>query len=207
MKPNSKSMPSNLQDLVANQNQKQNQPQPEQMAKKAADHAKTNPPLEVLNKLLRYDPDSGLLHWKIKRNGAIHPTAGYINHAGYVVVTIFKKAYMAHRIAWHIHFGYEPDGQVDHKNRNRSDNRIENLRLASGIQNRQNRTLNKNNSSGASGVNWIKGKNKWRAEIGANGSTIRLGYFMDKESAIAAREKAALKFHGEFASTHSFLKP
>lgn len=165
-----------------------------------AGRAKPNPPLEVLNKLLRYDPITGLLHWKIQRSGAINPTAGYVNHAGYVVVMICGKAYMAHRIAWNLYFGYDPDAQVDHKNRKRSDNRIENLRLASGVQNRQNRTLNANNSSGVAGVNWIKGVNKWRAEIGANGSTIRLGYFMDKESAIAARTEAALKFHGEFAA-------
>jgi len=200
MVTSSNSTPSSSQGLEENQNPRQNRTPPEPMVRKAGGRAKPNPPLEVLNKFLRYDPITGMLHWNVQRSGAINSTAGYVNHSGYVVVMLLGKAYMAHRIAWNIYFGCDPDGQVDHKNRNRSDNRIENLRLASVCQNAQNRKLHANNSSGAPGVNWINGISKWRAEIGANGSTIRLGYFMSKESAISARMEAALKFHGEFYS-------
>lgn len=88
---------------------------------------------------------------------------------------------------------------VDHKNRDRTDNRKDNLRICSHLDNDRNRSITKNNTSGIIGVGWIKGKNKWRAAIGVKGKTIHLGYFYNKTDAIKARLKAEKTYFGEFA--------
>ncbi len=79
--------------------------------------------------------------------------------------------YKAHRIAWYLHYGEWPEGMIDHVNRNKNDNRIENLRLVSNRYNQHN--TNKFNS----GAYWYPKLNKWRAQIGLENRTITLGYF------------------------------
>ena len=88
---------------------------------------------------------------------------------------------------------------VDHKNRNRADNRKENLRICSHIDNDRNRSVQKNNTSGIIGVGWDKSRNKWIATIKNNGKTIHLGRFDNKVNAIKARLKAEKVYFGEFA--------
>ena len=103
-----------------------------------------------------------------------------------------------HRIIWEMHNGPIPDGmEVDHINHVRTDNRIENLRLVSRLENCKNRKLNSNNTSGFNGVSWSKRDGKWLAYIYINKKRIRLGLYSDISKAIAAREKANLshKFH------------
>lgn len=84
---------------------------------------------------------------------------------------------------------------VDHRNRNGLDNRRENLRFATRSQNGFNTKLFKSNKSGAKGVSWYKwlAVPKWRADIKVNGRKIHLGYFHDKDEAIAARQTAEAK--------------
>lgn len=88
----------------------------------------------------------------------------------------------------------------DHKNRNPLDNRKENLRKATAQENAINRTKQKNNTSGFTGVFWHKQSNKWRARIKVNGKEIHIGSFVNKNDAIIARLKAEMKYFGiEFA--------
>ena len=88
---------------------------------------------------------------------------------------------------------------VDHKNRNILDNQRDNLRTANRSQNKVNCKKYKNNSSGNRGISYHKRLNKWQAYINWKGKRIYLGYFLDIKDAINARNKAALKYHGEFA--------
>ena len=90
--------------------------------------------------------------------------------------------------------------RCDHKNRNGLDNRRENLRACTPLQNSRNRGISKNNISGFKGVSFIASINKWRARITANGKSKFLGYFTSKELAACAYDLAAKKLFGEFAA-------
>lgn len=89
--------------------------------------------------------------------------------------------------------------QVDHINGNGLDNRRENLRLASSIQNSFNRGKTSQNTSGFKGVTWNKERKKWLARIYAGENFIFLGWHLSKEAAAKAYDNAALKYHGEFS--------
>lgn len=91
----------------------------------------------------------------------------------------------------------EPDGEVDHINGDTLDNRLQNLRICSHIQNCANRGPHRNNTSGAVGVS--RHENKWQVQIQVSGKEIYLGRFNAKEDAIAARTVAEFKYRGEFA--------
>jgi len=94
----------------------------------------------------------------------------------------------------------DPTIQVDHINRNRVDNRKENLRIANVTNNSRNRTRDFDNKSGFIGVMWDKRQCLWRAYLTADKKWMHLGNFNDKENAILARLQAELKYFGiEFA--------
>ena len=96
---------------------------------------------------------------------------------------------------------------IDHKNRNRQDNRKSNLRLCTSRENMMNKSVYKNNTSGLIGVRWHKQHKKWCSEIGFDNRRIHLGYYDDKEDAIHARLEAEVKYYGEFApQQHLFEK-
>jgi len=116
---------------------------------------------------------------------------------GYRRVSIQGKSTGAHRVAWFLHYGKWPDGFIDHINHDRSDNRIENLRLVSRSDNARNQKLNRHNTSGFNGVSYHKKRQEWRAAIQVNGKKKWVGSFKTKDEAIAARQKANVvyKFH------------
>lgn len=117
------------------------------------------------------------------------------NHSdnnGYKRITINKKKYYAHRLAWLFEKGTIPNGkEIDHVNRNKQDNRIINLRVVTSIENCRNKGLIKSNISGTTGVS-LSGK-KWRASIQVNYKSYELGCFTNKLEAIRARKQAELK--------------
>lgn len=87
--------------------------------------------------------------------------------------------------------GETPDGmQIDHINHDRSDNRIQNLRMVTKISNGRNLTKKINNTSGVTGVSWYKSRGKWRVQIMVDRKSMHIGYFSDFESAVAARISA-----------------
>jgi hypothetical protein len=88
--------------------------------------------------------------------------------------------------------------EVDHINGNTLDNRKSNLRLCSHKENGRNRKLNKNNTSGAKGVNWDKHALKWKCEIRINTKKLYLGLFAEIEQAKKAYAEASKKYHGEY---------
>jgi hypothetical protein len=84
---------------------------------------------ERLRKRLRYDAETGLFTRRVG-SGHAHAgdMAGSVHSTGYVRICIDGGRYTAHRLAWLYVHGVWPSGQIDHINRNRSDNRIANLR-------------------------------------------------------------------------------
>jgi hypothetical protein len=87
----------------------------------------------------------------------------------------------------------------DHIDRNPLNNRKNNLRQATNLENARNKSMTSRNTSGFIGVYWIKKMNKWSAQIGINNKMVVLGYFENKEDAIRARLEAEAKYFGEFA--------
>ncbi|MEG9430762.1 HNH endonuclease [Terriglobus sp. ADX1] len=94
---------------------------------------------------------------------------------------------------------------IDHINRDPLDNRLGNLRGCTFQQNSANRSLNRNNTSGAKGVFKVAGYNRWRACIRVAKRTHHLGYFPSAEEAAAAYDRAAIKLLGNYAATNAVL--
>ena len=153
-----------------------------------------------LKEILNYNPDTGIFTWKIKPCNQIHigDIAGTLNKSkrcGYTVIQINKKRYQTHRLAWLYMTGNFPINQIDHINHIRTDNRIENLRDVTNQENQFNRSLQKDNTSGYTGVHWHKQANKWVTQIQINGKIIHLGLFNNPEEASQAYQEAKVKYH------------
>lgn len=88
---------------------------------------------------------------------------------------------------------------VNHKNRIRKDNRKDNLRNATILENSRNRGLQSNNTHNVTGVYYRKERNSWYAQITINGKTKTLIYTHDKNEAIRARLQAEADYFGDFA--------
>jgi hypothetical protein len=102
-------------------------------------------------------------------------------------------------LAWLYTYGKFPSDHTDHIDGDVSNDRIKNLREATASENLRNqRRLNKRNTSGIKGVYWFRDRNKWVAQIGIHRKVINLGYFTNKSLAEQARIKAEIKYHGEF---------
>lgn len=173
----------------------------------------TKPTVEELRKVLDYEPETGLLRWKrrplemfktprswklwnAKHAGKIAFTAII---GGYLVGTFKKHIERAHVIGWVIFHGRWPEDQLDHINRCRTDNRLENLREATQSQNMFNRQANKTNPTGLKGVHFCKRNGKFSAAIRKDNEQHWLGYHNTAEAAHAAYAEACNRLHGEFA--------
>jgi len=105
--------------------------------------------------------------------------------------------YYRHRIIWMLHHGEWPQGELDHANRDSTDDRIENLRLATSNQNNANRGLTRRNTSGYKGV-VQRSPTRWVACISVDNRNIYLGQFSNPELAHEAYLQAAKLYYGEF---------
>ncbi len=92
----------------------------------------------------------------------------------------------------------DTSNKIDHEDRNRLNNKRDNLRPATNSQNRMNGCLRFDNTSKVSGVYFREDTQKWRAEIKLNWKNISLGSFINKEDAVCARKQAEIKYFGEF---------
>lgn len=114
---------------------------------------------------------------------------------GYIRIRLDRKCLGAHRLAWFCHHGENPNGEIDHINGDRSDNRICNLRVASRSENMQNARTPRTNSSGYHGVSWCTSGKKWTAQIWKDGKRYRLGSFVSPEVAHQAYLAAKAALH------------
>lgn len=159
---------------------------------------KTLPSVEYLRKRLRYEPETGKLYWRddpTKRQNWRTMWAGREaftakNEHGYHLGALDYKMLKAHRVIWALVYGRWPQGEIDHINRVRDDNRIENLREANPKEQRRNMSKHKHNTSGVMGVSFDKARGLWRANVWENNKQVYLGRFKTMEEAIKAREDA-----------------
>lgn len=153
--------------------------------------------------MLRYDPESGLLYWRVKagrmRAGSV---AGCVKgDRGYIVVRLGGGMRYAHRIVWVLMNGRDlpPGAEIDHIDGNPSNNKWSNLRLATAQQNKRNMRRPDSNTSGVKGVTFRRNRGQWQAQMSVDNRCVYLGSFERFEDAVNARRAAEQKHFGEFA--------
>lgn len=153
-----------------------------------------------LTEALDYDIGTGIFTWKYDRASRAMKgqVAGTLCTDGYISININYHIYRAHRLAWLYCFQEWPDNYIDHINGIRHDNRLDNLREATRIENSHNIKAHKDNKTGIKGVYYNKLNNNYRAQIRYNGKTIALGSFKTVDEAAIAYNNKAAELHGEF---------
>lgn len=166
-----------------------------------------------------YNPDTGAFVWlarpvvgqpsKTWNTKYAGRTAGSLDSHGYnrigITINGISRSILAHRLAWTITHGRPPDGEIDHINRIKTDNRIVNLRDVSRSTNARNATMRKDNASGVSGVYWNKIHGKWQAQVTVNTTPIFLGEFIDIEQASCVVNEFRNK--NGFSDGHGLARP
>ena len=155
---------------------------------------------EALRSLMHYDPETGVLTWlkKIAAKQYVGDPVGYLNDKGYIKTKINRVSYGTHQLAWLYMTGVWPEHEVDHKDRDRANNRWLNLRLATHKQNAENRTARRDSSSGFTGVLWSNRDQAWRTTICVGGRKRHIGTSKVLIDAVALRIRASREHH-----THS----
>lgn len=148
---------------------------------------------ERLKQLLSYNPETGEWFWI---NAPLHNTrcngkrAGNMRRDGYRLIRIGGVAYYSGRLAVLYMSGKWPEEEVDHKDRDPSNDRWENLREATSSQNKYNREMS---YEGFRGVYPCGAK--WQVQVGGS----YYGVFEDVEVALALRDATAISLAGDFA--------
>lgn len=157
------------------------------------------PSYELLHELFEYR--GGELFWRVGTGRSrIGARVGYKHPDGYIQTKIDGESYLVHRLVWKLRTGTEPSDTIDHRNGDRMDNRIDNLRLATKGQNSYNQRVRADSTSAVKGVSLEKTSGLWKSRIQYAGRAVFLGRFATKDAAHEAYKKAALKYHGEFAN-------
>lgn len=168
---------------------------------------KNIPSQEFLKLILDYDPSTGIFHWKNRDDispeqntrwaGKIAGTKGRKS----IAIVINDVKHPAHRIAWVYCYGdvLNDTVQIDHRNNDCFDNRIDNLREASHSQNCSNARKWKKKFLPKGVSTQTKDKTRYRARIQVGKRVINIGTFGTPEEAHTAYCEAAKKYHGEFA--------
>ena len=171
------------------------------------------PSAEYLAECFIYDPGTGVFTWRERppshfrgpRAGREHKRwnkrfsgtrAGGIRTGGYRSINLDGKLRKASRLAWKMHTGADPPGEVDHRNTIADDDRWDNLRIATRSQQNANQHTRVTNRPGLKGV-YPHGK-KFGSRIMCDGKIRNLGVFVSAEEAHAAYCDAATERYGEF---------
>jgi hypothetical protein len=155
---------------------------------------------KLLEELFEYQEDGTLVRKVTTNRRALAGTvSGTPSKAGYLRTTVLGRSFYNHRIIWFMHHGSWPLS-IDHINGDKRDNRIENLREATGSQNQHNKGLNRNNKTGVKGVTWRVDRNRYRARIKVFGKDRFLGDFLSLDEARRVVEDARRALHGEYAN-------
>ena len=143
---------------------------------------------EELHEMFEYI--DGKLYNKYTRNSRAikgSETSTCDTYGGYRKVGIAGKRYPTHRVVWTLLKGAIPEGlEIDHINRQRDDNRIENLRLVTRKEN----AFNLKSSKG-----YYKAHGKWRAQISIDNVSTHIGYYDTEAEARKAYLEAKEKYH------------
>lgn len=157
--------------------------------------------LDRLRQVAKYDPLTGLFTARIERGKncckiSAGQILGSIGGRGYRAIVIDGRKYASNRLVWFHCHGTWPVGKIDHKDGDKANDRIDNLRDVTTKVNAENqRKANKDNRSGYLGVGWDKQTGKWRAGITRSGKYTCLGRYDDPLEAHQAYLKAKREMH------------
>ena len=165
---------------------------------------------EKAREIFDYDAATGeLIYKKVPKKGVLRvgDRLGSPSRSGYLQCCIDWRKYAVHRVIWLWHYGYLPEHEIDHINRNRTCNYIENLREVSAQCNRRNSSLRGDNTSGIKGVSFNSRTGKWVAQIAVYCRQFYLGYYDDFDDAVCARLAAeqCLNWSGCDSSSPAFV--
>lgn len=154
---------------------------------------KKNLTVDYLRAVIHYDPETGAF---TRRETGERCESKHL--AGYLTIAVAGRSYLAHRVAWfYVHGGW-PVHQIDHRDRDRTNNRLDNLRPATNQQNCWNMSLPKHNSTGVKGVHVERRTGKFVATIRVDGKTKYLGRFPTLEEAAAVYRAVERTHRGDF---------
>ena len=152
------------------------------------------PSVAELWELFSYNPLTGELFWRVRRSSQtrLDVPAGFVDGYGYRSIKLDGFQVRTHRLVWAWVTGADPGStQIDHRDQNKANNCIWNLRLCSDVQNRA-------NILGMKG--WCKANGRFKARLIHQGTARYLGTYDTPEEAHAAYLQARKKLHGEFAA-------
>ena len=152
------------------------------------------PSVAELWELFSYNPLTGELFWLVRRSSQtrLDHAAGFIDAYGYRSIKVNNFQIRAHRLVWAWVTGADPGSvQLDHKDHNKTNNRIWNLRLCTDTENRA-------NILGMKG--WCRANGRYKARLIHNGKVMYLGTYDTPEEAHAAYLSARKRLHGSFAA-------
>lgn len=159
---------------------------------------------EFLSSLFKYDPKTGHLIRRVTRsaNAKAGDVVGSLDGRGYLHVNILNRFVRVHRIVFFLRWRWAPS-EVDHRDNDKLNNRISNLRAATRRQNSGNSSLGRNNTSGYRGVSFSSRSKMWHAQIKVNGRQTYLGRFSTPVEAARCYDRAARKHFGRFAKLNN----
>ena len=165
-------------------------------------HIKPLPSLETLQKYLTYDPKSGALLWRdnltyAKQRPGGTP-AGTMSKGGYLRTTIERSMYANNRIAWKMFYGADPKGVIDHRDGNKLNNAIDNLRDTTQIGNVCNAVRRSDNTTGYKGVVFDKRRGVYVFNLKVDRVKVASPSFSTPEAANESVRALRERLHGEF---------
>lgn len=157
--------------------------------------------VDRLRSLLNYDGETGTFTWRVSRGpnraGAL---AGSLRKDDYVDIGIDGRLYLAHRLAWLYVHGRWPAAEIDHRDHDRGNQKIANLRESTRSQNMANARRRRASGSGIKGVSWHRTNRRWVARVYEDGREITRRQFTDIKDAADHYARHATATFGEFAS-------
>ena len=142
----------------------------------------------IVRDALDYNEGTGILKWKIPagfNTQIVGKTAGSVTEQGYSRLCINGVQIFAHRIIWLYKHGYLPENQIDHIDRNRLNNRLDNLREVTQVCNSRNSGNPKTNTSGVKGV--YKKDNGWQVSVKVFQKIHYIGFSLEFSEAVCLR--------------------
>jgi len=156
--------------------------------------------IAALKATISYDPETGRLAWIVPPRYSTAKTGDEVGSLsqGYRRVRFNGKNRLCHRIAWVLYYGFDAPDFIDHINGERSDNRIDNLRVVTKAENAKNRSAYRGKSL-PKGVTFHPSTGKYRARIRCDGTLHSLGLFDTPDEAYARYREAAAEFFAHLA--------